>query len=256
MSANAFSLEGKTVLITGGTGGMGRATAQRFVEQGARVVISGRRDEGSDIASRIGCDFVAADLTQPDQITAMVDAAAEKLGGLDAVICHAGEVIDMVLIEDTDDALLQRMFDVNMLSHYRVLRSALPHLRDGGSIVFNATLLTRLGNMGETAYGAAKAGLVSLTQGAAMELAPRGIRVNLVSPGATDGAMWPEDHPQREIIETLAPLGRFCQPEEIAALCHFLVADDCGCITGANIHADAGISAGFAPQMLGKLMGE
>jgi NAD(P)-dependent dehydrogenase (short-subunit alcohol dehydrogenase family) len=256
MGSKVFSLEGKSVLITGGTGGMGQATAQRFVEQGARVVISGRRSEGSAIASRIGCEFVAADLSQPEQISAMVEAAAKKLVGLDAVICLAGEVIDMVMIEDTDDALLQRMFEVNMLSHYRVMRSALPHLRDGGAIVFNATLLTRLGNMGETAYGAAKAGLVSLTQGAAMELAPRGIRVNLVSPGPTEGAMWPEDHPQREIIETLTPIGRFCQPDEIAALCHFLVADDCACITGANIHADGGVTAGFAPQMLGSLTGE
>ncbi|MBO9453052.1 SDR family oxidoreductase [Tropicibacter sp. R16_0] len=251
-----FAIDGKKVLITGGTSGIGLATAKRFREFGADVIITGRRESGAAIADDIGVGFIACDLTKPDQIVEMVGETASKLGSLDGVICHAGEVIDMVMIEDTDDTLLQSMFDINMFSHYRVLRAALPHLNPGASVLFNATLLSGIGNMGETAYGAAKAGLISLTQCAAMELAPRGIRVNMISPGATDGAMWPKDHPQREIIETLCPLGRFCQPEEIAALCHFLTADDCGCITGANIAADGGITAGFSPNMLGRLMGE
>ncbi len=251
----AFSLKGKRVLITGGTSGIGKATAERFAEHGAQIAFTGRRDEGHEIAAQVGGTFVQCDLTDPAQITTAVESAASQLGGIDVLICHAGEVIDMVMIEDTDDALLEHMFNINMLSHYRVLRAALPHLTDGGSVMFNATLLTGLGNMGETAYGAAKAGLVSLTQGAAMELAPRGIRVNLISPGATEGAMWPADHPQRGIVETLTPLGRFCEPTEIAALCHFLAADDCACITGANIAVDGGITAGFSPSMLGSLMG-
>lgn len=255
MSNQPFSLAGKTALITGGTSGIGLATARRFVDHGARVVITGRRSSGTEIAKEIGAEFVAADLALPEQIQAMVGAAAEILGGFDGLICHAGEVKDLTPIEEVDDELLQHMFDVNMLGPYRVLRSALPHVRDGGSVVLNATLLTRMGVPGESAYGAAKSGLITLTKSVAMELAPRGIRLNVISPGATDGAMWPEDHPQRDIIGIVSPLGRFCDPEEVAALCHFLAADDCRFITGANIPIDGGLTAGFAPQMLEKLMG-
>ena len=256
MTDSPFSLKGKTALITGGTSGIGLATAKRFIEHGAQVVITGRRVEGTQIAKEIGADFIAADLRQPGDISTMVAAAVEKLGGIDALVCHAGEVVEFTMVEDTDDDILERMFDVNSLSHYRVMRSALPVMRDGGSITFNATLLTGLGNFGETAYGAAKSSLVTLAKGVAMELAPRGIRVNVISPGATDGAMWPADHPQRPMIETLCPLGRFCQPDEIAALCQFLAADECTFITGANIPIDGGVTAGFAPQMLEALMGE
>ena len=253
---SAFSIEGKSLLVTGGTSGIGLATARRFAEQGARVVITGRRSDGEHIAASIGAHFFPADLANPAEVTGMVTAAAERLGGLDALVCHAGVLKDMVMIDETTDEVLEQMFDVNALGGYRVLRAALPHLRDGGSVVFNATLLTRLGNMGETAYAAAKSSLVSLTTSAAMELAPRRIRVNLISPGATEGAMWPEDHPQRPLIETLTPLGRFCRPDEIAAVCQFLIADECACITGANIPVDGGITAGFSPAMLMTLMGE
>ncbi|MES9815510.1 MAG: SDR family oxidoreductase [Candidatus Thiodiazotropha sp.] len=256
MSSHSFSLDGKTALITGGTSGMGLATARRFVDQGARVVITGRRSEGAEIAKEIGADFAAADLTQPEQITEMVDAAAEILGGIDILISNAGAVVEFTMIEETSDEILQNMFELNSLAHYRVMRAVLPHLHDGGSIVFTATLLTGLGNFGETAYGAAKSSLLSLVKGVAMELAPRGIRVNAISPGATEGAMWPEDHPQRELIETLCPMGRFAEQDEIASLCQFLSADACRFITGANIPIDGGITAGFAPQMLMKFMGD
>ena len=255
MSTNSFSLEGKTALITGGTSGIGLAIARRFVEQDARVAITGRRSEGSELAKEIGADFVPADLARPEQISWMVNAAAEILDGIDILISNAGAVVEFTMIGDTGDEILENMFDLNALAHYRVMRAALPHMRDGGSIVFTATLLTGLGNFGETAYGAAKSSLVSLTKGVAMELAPRGIRVNVISPGATEGAMWPEDHPQRELIKTLCPMGRFAQQDEIAALCQFLCADPCRFITGANIPVDGGITAGFAPQALSKLMG-
>ncbi len=251
----SFSLAGKTALITGSTSGIGLATAKRFIDQGARVVITGRRSEGPEIAREIGAEFIAADVTKSREISTMVDAAASALGGIDTVISNAGAVVEFTMIEDTDDDILESMFDLNSLAHYRVVRSALPHMRDGGSIVFIATLLTGMGNFGETAYGAAKSALLTMAKGIAMELAPRGIRVNTLSPGATEGAMWPEDHPQRELIHTLCPMGRFCKTEEIAALCQFLSADECRFITGTNIPIDGGITAGFAPHMLEKLMG-
>lgn len=256
MTDRAFSLDGKTALITGGTAGIGLATAKRFVAQGARVVITGRRPEGDTIAAQIGVDFVAADLSEPEEIAGMVGQAAEILGGIDIVISNAGAVVEFTAIEETTDEILEGVFDVNSLAHYRVVRAALPHMREGGSIVFTATLLTGLGNIGETAYGAAKSSLLTMAKGFAMELSGRGIRVNTISPGPTEGAMWPEDHPQRDLIGTLCPLGRFGEPDEVAALCQFLAADECRFITGTNIPIDGGITAGFAPQMLMQLMDE
>lgn len=252
----AYSLVGKTALITGGTAGMGLATAKRFISSGAKVVITGRRSEGTAIAQEIGADFVAADLAKSEQISTMVARAAEILGGIDIIISNAGAVVEFCMIEETHDDILENMFNVNSLAHYRVVRSALPHMRDGGSIVFNATLLTGLGNFGETAYGAAKSSLISMAKGFAMELAPRGIRVNTISPGATEGSMWPEGHPQLGIVQTLTAMGRLCKTDEVAALYQFLAADDCQFITGANIPIDGGITAGMAPQLLMSLMGE
>ncbi len=255
MASQPFSLAGKAALITGGTSGIGLATARRFVDAGADVVIGGRRAEGADIARDIGAHFIGADVADPQAVAAMCGAAADHLGGgIDALLCHAGAVEEFIMIEDTTDDVLETMFAVNALGPYRVLRSAIPHLRDHASVVLNASLVTLMGNIGETAYSAAKSALVSLTKGAAMELAPRRIRVNLISPGPTDGAMWPEDHPQRDVVATLCPLGRFGQPDEIAALCHFLAADECRILTGAHIAIDGGMSAGFAPQMLERLM--
>ncbi len=227
MSQTPFSLEGKSALITGGTSGIGLATARRFIAAGARVVISGRRDTGREMAEEIGAAFVAADLSDPLQVSSMVDEAAEVLGGIDILVSNAGAVVEFLMIEDTDDEVLDGMVNLNLLAHYRLLRSAIPHLREGGSVLFTGTLVTDIGNIGETAYSAAKAGLVMLAKGAAMELAGRGIRVNLVSPGPIEGEMWPPDHPQRDLIATLCPMGRLGNPDEIAALFQFLGADDC-----------------------------
>ena len=185
--SDSFSLEGKTALITGGTTGIGLATANRFIANGARVVITGRRAEGPDIAKEIGAEFIACDLSNSEEISRMVAQAAEALGGIDIIFSNAGAVVEFTMIEETTDEILEDMFNVNSLAHYRVVRSAVPHLRDGGSIVFNATLLTRLGNFGETAYGAAKSSLVTMAKGLAMEFAPRGIRVNVISPRSYRG---------------------------------------------------------------------
>ncbi len=254
MPDGAFSLAGKAALITGGTSGIGLATARRFVAHGASVVITGRRLEGTELADEIGADFVPADLRRSAELSEMVDAAVALLGGLDVVVSNAGALVEFIPVEETTDAILEEMFEINALAHYRVVRATLPHLRNGGSIVFTATMLTGLGNVGETAYGAAKSSLVTMAKGLAMELAPRGIRVNTISPGPTEGAMWPEEHPQLEVARTLTALGRLGRQDEIAAVCQFLAADECRFITGANLPVDGGLTAGLAPQLLQGLM--
>ncbi len=254
--SDPFSISGKTALITGGTSGIGLATAKHFVSAGARVVITGRREEGETIAADIGAEFVPCDMHEAQQIDNMVEASAELLGGIDILFSNAGAVIEFLTVEETDDSILNDMFDVNALSHYRVLRRSIPHLNQGASVILNASLITRMGNIGETAYTAAKSALVGLARGAAMELAGQNIRVNAISPGPIDGPIWPADHPQRDLIKTLCPMGRFGNPEEIASICQFLGSDACQYLTGANIPVDGGITSGFAPQMLEVLMGE
>ena len=250
MTDTNFSLAGKSVLVTGGTSGIGLTTARRFIRHGARVVITGRRTSGHDIAAQIGAEFVPADLSQPKAVRDMVEEATGRLGGLDVLVSNAGVAHDMTLLQDTSDAILQETFEVNFLGPYRMVRDALPHLRDGGSILFSASFSGMSGIVGETHYGAAKAALIYLTKALALELAPRGIRVNCVSPGSQETPMWPDDHPQKKMLGTLHPLGRLGDPEEIAATFHFLAAADAGFLTGQNIAVDGGLAAGYPVQLL------
>ena len=256
MTDTSFSLAGKTSLITGGTSGIGLLTAKRFIKHGARVLITGRRAGGEDIAREIGAEFVAADLCKPQDILEMVERAADILGGFDIIVSNAGVAYDMVLMQDTSDEMLQETFDVNLLGPFRMLRAALPHMRNGGSIMLNSSASGTMGIIGETHYGAAKAGLIYLAKALALELAPRRIRVNAVSPGSQETPMWPDDHPQKHLLEVVHPLGRLGDPEEVAAAFHFLAADDCGFITGENLMVDGGLMAGFSMQLLEKLMGD
>ena len=152
MSESIFSLSGKTALVTGGTSGIGLVTAQRFVDAGAQVVISGRRAEGQQIAQDIGAEFIAADISRTADIDQLAQRSAAQLGGIDILFSNAGAVIEFVTVEETDDDVLGTMFDVNALSHYRLLRAVLPQLNEGASVIFNGSLITRMGNIGESAY--------------------------------------------------------------------------------------------------------
>ena len=250
MQKNSFSLQNKTALITGGTSGIGLLTAKRFIAHGVKVVITGRRTSGDEIAQQIGADFIAADLCKPEEVKAMVEHSAELLGGIDILVSNAGVAHDMILLAETSDEMLQETFDVNFLGPYKMIRDALPYMREGGSILLNSSFSGMAGIVGETHYGAAKAALIYLAKALALELTPRKIRVNSVSPGSQETAMWPDDHPQKKMLATFHPLGRLGNPEEVAAIFHFLAADDCGFITGQNVAVDGGLSAGYAIQLL------
>ena len=254
MNPQSFSLQGKTALITGGTSGIGLATAKRFIEFGAKVVITGRRASGHDIAREIGADFVSADLCKTDELKNMVAESNQILGGFDILVCNAGVAHDMILLQDTSDEILHETFEVNFMAPFKMIRDGLPHMRDGGSILLCSSFSGMSGIIGETHYGAAKAALIYLAKALAMELTPRQIRVNCVSPGSQETAMWPDDHPQKKLLGVVHPLGRLGDPQEIARTFHFLAADDVAFITGQNIAVDGGLSAGFSGQMLEVLM--
>lgn len=250
-----FSLEGLNALITGGTSGIGLATARRFSAAGARVAIVGRRDAAS-LADELNGIFLQADIVDEDQLRACFEEAEARLGKLDIVMNNAGiENSGPTIAEQSADEF-QRILDINVKAVYNGLRFAPLHMNDGGSIINTSSDASKVGFPGYGQYSATKSAVCSLTRVAAMELVPRKIRVNAICPGSVWSEMLPPDHPEVALTELMSPMGRIGKPEEVAALCHFLAAPDCGYLTGQSINVDGGLSAGIADHTLERLMRE
>ena len=248
-----FSLKNKNAFITGGTSGIGLATAKRFTAAGAKVVIVGRRD-ATEIAKEFGGIFIKADVTVTSQIEAAFEQAEQAIGKLDIVMNNAGIDNNGPLIDESDVEDFQSLIDINLKSVYSGLLYGPRHMNDGGTIINTASVAGQLGLPGYAQYAATKAAVISLTQNAAMELVARNICVNAICPGSVWTEALPADHPEVEIAKGLCPLGRIGEPEEVAALCHFLAAPDCHYITGQAITIDGGISAGFAMHTIESLL--
>lgn len=242
-----FSLEGKKAFITGGTSGIGRAVAERFIKAGAEVVIVGRREEGVSIAKDIGATFCQADVTQEEKLIAALQHAEQQLGKLDILINNAGLDNNGALIEDQDLTELRRCFSLNFDAMYALFIHGPKHMSDGGSIVVTSSVAGGFVDLPTySQYSASKAALTSLVRTAALELAPRSIRVNAVCPGSIESEMLPADHPEIPLVEVLCPLSRIGTPDDVVGLYHFLVADESRYITGQKIAVDGGVSAGIS----------
>jgi NAD(P)-dependent dehydrogenase (short-subunit alcohol dehydrogenase family) len=249
-----FSLSGLNALITGGTSGIGLATARRFAAADAKVVILGRRD-AEKLAQEFGGIFLGVDVTDEDQLRACFEEAQAQIGKLDIVMNNAGiDNAGPTIAEQSVDEF-QRILDVNLKAVYNVLRIAPLHMNDGGSIINTSSDASSVNYPGYGQYSATKAAVCSLTRIASLELVSRGIRVNAICPGSVWSEMLPRDHPEVAITEALTPMGRVGEPEEIAALCHFLAAPDCGYLTGQSIYVDGGNSVGLADRTVEKLVG-
>jgi len=244
-----FSLAGLNALITGGTAGIGLATARRFAAAGAKVVIIGRRD-ASALAKEFRGVSLRADVADEQQLRTCFEEAESRVGKLDIVMNNAG--IDNVgpNIADQSADEFQRLLEVNLKAVYNGLRFAPTHMNDGGSIINTASDAAHLALPGYAQYSATKAAVCSLTRVAAMELVPRKIRVNAICPGSIWSEMVPPDDPEVAITERMSPMGRVGEPEEIAALCHFLAAPDCRYLTGQAIYVDGGNTVGYADHTL------
>jgi NAD(P)-dependent dehydrogenase (short-subunit alcohol dehydrogenase family) len=240
-----FSLEGLNALITGGTAGIGLAAARRFAAAGARVVIVGRRD-AAGLAEELHGESLRADVTDEHQLRACFEEAEARIGKLDIVMNNAGIDNSGPTIAEQSADEFQRILDINLKAVYNGLRFAPPHMNDGGSIINTSSDAAKGAFPGYGQYSATKAAVCSLTRVAAMELVPRKIRVNAICPGSVWSEMLPPDHPEIAITKLMTPMGRVGEPEEIAALCHFLAAPDCGYLTGQSIYVDGGNSAGVA----------
>jgi NAD(P)-dependent dehydrogenase (short-subunit alcohol dehydrogenase family) len=248
-------LEGKRAVITGGNSGIGFATAQRFIEEGATVAITGRNPRKlEDAARRLGdrAFAIRMDLDEPGQIEKAMWHVADEIGAIDILFANAG-ITGATPLGGTTMADFQRIVSTNLSAAFFTVQVALPYMCEGGSIILNGSVHATQGNPAWSAYAASKGGLRSMTRVLAAELAPRRIRVNQVTPGAARTPIWdpiaPDPAAMAALEERLVrkiPIGRLGTAEEVAAAVLFLASDEASNIVGAEIVVDGGATG--APQ--------
>lgn len=241
----------KTVLVTGGSSGIGLAAAQAFASEGATVVITGRDPEALARAQAlIGADAVALrnDAGRIDDARALATALGERGIQLDAVFINAGTA-KFAPLEAVTEALWDHSFDTNIKGPYFQIQALLPLLRKGAAIVINGSINARIGMPNSSVYAATKAALISLAKTLSAELLPRGVRVNVVSPGPITTPLYGKLGMDAAALEATAaaiqsqiPLGRFGTSEELASTVLHLAASESAFIVGTEIIVDGGMS--------------
>lgn len=239
-----FSLKNKTAFIAGGTSGIGFAVAQQFVKSDARVIIAGRR-EATSLAQEIGAHAIQLDITDEAAFAACLSEIEEQYGKLDILINNAGMENTGQTLEEQDVADLEVVVAVNLRGTVHGLKYGPRHMNDGGAIINTTSLAASVGLPTYGYYAATKAAVISLTQTSSLELAPRNIRVNAISPGSIRTEMLPDDHPEVKLCQTVCPLGRIGETDDVAGVYQFLASPAASYITGQEIKVDGGISAGF-----------
>ena len=240
-------LTGQTAVVTGGAQGLGFAIAQRFIAEGARVVLGDvtRRDRrpprsslgGDDVARAVRCD-----VTSSGEVDALVAAAVDGFGGLDIMVNNAGITRDATMRKMTEDQFDQ-VISVHLKGTWNGLRAAAAVMRENkrGAIVNMSSISGKVGMVGQTNYSAAKAGIVGMTKAAAKELAYLGVRVNAIQPGLIRSAMT-EAMPQHIWDSKVAevPMGRAGEPDEVANVALFLASDLSSYMTGTVLEVTGG----------------
>ena len=238
-------MEQKVVLITGGSRGIGAATARRFAAGGCKVVINYHRSQAQAeaLAAEIGGWAVQADVADRAQVEAMFRQVEEAFGGVDVLVCNAG-IARQELFTDVTPAAWQRMLDVHLSGAFHCCQCALPHMlhQKWGRIVTVSSMWGQVGGSCEVAYSAAKAGLIGLTRALAKEEGPSGITVNCVAPGVIEtdmmAAFSAED---KAALAEETPLGSLGSPEQVAKAILFLAGDDADYITGQVLGVNGGL---------------
>ena len=243
--------QGKVVVITGATSGMGLDTAKLLLSKGAKVVLTGRSQEKLNaLENELTGDYLLfkADAANTEDSRKLIQETVETFGKIDVLFLNAG-VFEALPIGAITEESYQKVYDINVKGPLFTVNEAVSNLNDGASIIFNTSVSNVKGMPGVSVYGSSKAALRSITRTLAAELAPRNIRVNAISPGPIETPIWGKTNLGQEQIEGFAagvsqqiPLGRFGKGKEVAEAVAFIASGSASFITGAEIPVDGGMA--------------
>jgi 3-oxoacyl-[acyl-carrier protein] reductase len=241
----SLTLKGKTALVTGGSRGIGRAIAARLAANGASIVINyvrnpqGAQEVVQDILAKDGKAIaIQADVAKPAEVRRLFDETEKAVGHLNIVIANAGVHIEKPLIESTEEDY-DYVFDINTKGMFFTLQEAARRVRDRGRIVVVSTGGTKLRFANNSLYLGSKGAIEQFARSLSVELGPRNVTVNVLSPGFTDTDMLPEKY--REYGASLSPFNRVGAPEDVADVATFLASDEARWLTGQNVQAGGGV---------------
>jgi NAD(P)-dependent dehydrogenase (short-subunit alcohol dehydrogenase family) len=244
-----LKFDGKVVLITGGTTGIGEATAKLFQAEGATVIVTGASLKSIEAAksSLAGIDVLMSDQADVAETKALIETIKSRHGRIDVLFVNAG-VAAFAPVDSVDEAFFDRQFNINVRGAYFVVKHAAPIIPDGGAIILTASTAASSGGPGMSVYGATKAAVRSFGRTFAAEFASRNIRVNIVSPGPVETPIFGKTGLSQEQIgrfladaKTRVPLGRIGRPEEVASAVAYL-ASDATFTTGAELMVGGGLN--------------
>ncbi len=243
MTTAMFSLEDRVAVVTGGASGIGRAIVERFLAAGASVSVLDRCPG----ALPSGVDGYEVDVSDEEALASALEEIHRCHGRLDILVNNAAIQPLGVGFDEVSERLFSRTFEVNVNGVAYGIKHAARLMRKSGRIINTGSFSGLLGLPGAAVYGSSKAAVIHLTKLAAMELAPRGITVNCVSPGTvrTPAVMEIPDNPEIPFVESRTALGRLAEPEEIAGAFHFLASEEAAYVTGVVLPVDGGIAAGW-----------